>query len=61
MKRAKRVIDYTLELSPKLDDLREIVAETQNLSGQSRIEFPRFVGQHETEYHHLVITEDGPT
>lgn len=56
---AKRVVDYTLETVTRLSDLRQIVAETQALDGTSTVEFPRFVGQREQEYIHLVITEEG--
>jgi hypothetical protein len=59
MKNTKRIVDYTLGITPRLQDLREIVAETQQLSGESRLEFPRFVGQRDEEYLHIVITEDG--
>jgi hypothetical protein len=58
MNTPKRIIDYTLSSQTRLSDLREIVAETQTLRGDSEVEFPRFVGQGGTaDYNHIVITE----
>jgi len=59
MKRAKRTIDYTMGTSIKLDDIREIVSETDELSGQASVEIQPFVGQREETYYHLIITEHG--
>lgn len=59
MPRAKRTIDYTLSETPKLSDLREIVAETQSAPSDSSIQIVAMVGQHESTYYHIVITDYG--
>ena len=59
MRKAKRVIDYTLDLMPKLKDLREIIAETQQLSSEASISIERYMTSQDKEYYHIVITEYG--
>jgi hypothetical protein len=58
--KSKMIVDYQLESVARLDDLREIVAKTQSIDGSATLDFPVFGATKETEYIHIVITEDGP-
>jgi hypothetical protein len=55
----KRIIDYTLESVVRLQDLRQIVGETQMFNGLAVITFADQCGD-PTDTLNLIITEDGP-
>jgi translation initiation factor 2B subunit (eIF-2B alpha/beta/delta family) len=58
--KVKQVIDYQFESVARLDDLRALVANTQSIDGSATLDFPVFGATKETEYIHIVITENGP-
>jgi len=61
MRQVKRIIDYSLGTTQKLHDLRQIVAETQQLSGEATVEIKKSEGQREQIYYNIVITEEPPS
>jgi hypothetical protein len=60
MQPGKRTIEYTLPSAITLADFRQIVRDTEELEGDSRIELPRSMGQLDAEYVRVIITEEWP-
>lgn len=57
--RSKRFIDFTIPNNQlTISDLRQIVAQTNDVVATSSVEFRVEEGQRDAQYLHVIITED---
>ena len=59
MQKIKDIIEYALGSTPTLADLRQVVADTEDLSGALRIKIERHEGQRDSESHSIVVIRGG--
>lgn len=59
MQKIKDIIEYAMSSNPTLEDLRELVRDTEELSPDTKIKFERHEGQRDSETFSIIVVRGG--